>query len=258
MNKNKQGFAPIVIILIIAGVLVVAGGVYYYKIALKQTPKTIACSTDAKICPDGTAVGRVAPTCEFTPCPPQATTTQEQTVQDETLNWKTYRNEKYGFEFRYPVGLFLRETENDRSTDSIISVKITKDNRENVVITKKGEVVIMLNNTSDAGCKIDSNTFLSQKSNFYQKDKELVINGYKTVIFRRGCYECYTGDPRLGTDGIVAFILNNKGSAYLTLKSEGKTQEYQEVYQFFLTEFLPTFKIDSTKFESIECKPASG
>ena len=29
----------------------------------------IACTADAKICPDGTAVGRVAPDCEFAPCP---------------------------------------------------------------------------------------------------------------------------------------------------------------------------------------------
>jgi len=30
---------------------------------------TIACTMDAKICPDGSAVGRVAPSCEFAPCP---------------------------------------------------------------------------------------------------------------------------------------------------------------------------------------------
>ncbi|MFO0703540.1 MAG: hypothetical protein U0525_02330 [Patescibacteria group bacterium] len=27
------------------------------------------CTTDAKICPDGTGVGRVPPNCEFAPCP---------------------------------------------------------------------------------------------------------------------------------------------------------------------------------------------
>ncbi len=29
----------------------------------------IVCTMEAKICPDGTAVGRVAPKCEFAPCP---------------------------------------------------------------------------------------------------------------------------------------------------------------------------------------------
>lgn len=31
--------------------------------------KPVACTADAKICPDGTAVGRVGPDCEFAPCP---------------------------------------------------------------------------------------------------------------------------------------------------------------------------------------------
>ncbi len=31
--------------------------------------KPIACTLDAKICPDGSAVGRVGPNCEFAPCP---------------------------------------------------------------------------------------------------------------------------------------------------------------------------------------------
>lgn len=29
----------------------------------------VACTKDAKICPDGTYVGRIAPDCEFAPCP---------------------------------------------------------------------------------------------------------------------------------------------------------------------------------------------
>jgi hypothetical protein len=31
--------------------------------------KPIACTQEAKICPDGSAVGRVGPSCEFAPCP---------------------------------------------------------------------------------------------------------------------------------------------------------------------------------------------
>lgn len=29
----------------------------------------VACTMDAKMCPDGSYVGRVAPLCEFAPCP---------------------------------------------------------------------------------------------------------------------------------------------------------------------------------------------
>jgi hypothetical protein len=29
----------------------------------------VACTADARLCPDGTAVGRVPPDCDFAPCP---------------------------------------------------------------------------------------------------------------------------------------------------------------------------------------------
>ncbi len=35
-----------------------------------KTPLQRACTMDAKLCPDGSAVGRSGPNCEFAPCPP--------------------------------------------------------------------------------------------------------------------------------------------------------------------------------------------
>lgn len=35
----------------------------------EETDEPVACTMDAKICPDGSAVGRVGPNCEFAPCP---------------------------------------------------------------------------------------------------------------------------------------------------------------------------------------------
>ncbi|MEK6822201.1 MAG: hypothetical protein AABY13_00100 [Nanoarchaeota archaeon] len=32
-------------------------------------PEPVACTQEAKQCPDGSYVSRVAPTCEFAPCP---------------------------------------------------------------------------------------------------------------------------------------------------------------------------------------------
>ncbi len=42
------------------------------KTPLKTNPKDtnpVACTADAKLCPDGSAVGRVGPNCEFAACP---------------------------------------------------------------------------------------------------------------------------------------------------------------------------------------------
>ncbi len=36
---------------------------------LRPTPEPVACTMDAKVCPDGSAVGRTGPNCEFAPCP---------------------------------------------------------------------------------------------------------------------------------------------------------------------------------------------
>lgn len=38
------------------------------------------CTTEAKICPDGTGVGRSGPNCEFAPCPTAAAPETEQTA----------------------------------------------------------------------------------------------------------------------------------------------------------------------------------
>lgn len=40
---------------------------------VSEGTKPVACTMDARICPDGSAVGRVGPYCEFAPCPPSTT-----------------------------------------------------------------------------------------------------------------------------------------------------------------------------------------
>ena len=59
------------------------------KNALKKV--TLACTQEAKICPDGSSVTRVEPSCEFAMCPPI------------TTGWKTYTDKNYGFEIKYPA-----------------------------------------------------------------------------------------------------------------------------------------------------------
>lgn len=52
----------------------------------------IACTQEAKLCPDGSYVGRNRPKCEFAPCPLQ--------IPDNL--WKTINESKTGIKFQYP------------------------------------------------------------------------------------------------------------------------------------------------------------
>lgn len=65
-NHASRGAAlPAVIAVIVA--LILVGGGYYY---LVQSPKgEMACSAEAKLCPDGSSLGRSGPNCEFAACP---------------------------------------------------------------------------------------------------------------------------------------------------------------------------------------------
>jgi len=82
-------------------------GIYFYfsnNIALSPVGNT--CTADALVCPDGSAVSRTGPNCEFAKCPEaeqkneQAST--EQPAYAYIKDWKIYQNDKYNFEFQYP------------------------------------------------------------------------------------------------------------------------------------------------------------
>ncbi len=59
-------------------VLIVGIGAFFYRNTFEHpdtvtvsttTPPAVACTTEAKMCPNGSSVGRVGPTCEFSVCP---------------------------------------------------------------------------------------------------------------------------------------------------------------------------------------------
>ncbi len=64
-------------IIFLAGLAVVAFGFYWYEDEIKgyPSPWQQACTMEAKLCPDGSAVGRTGPNCEFAACPDTTATT---------------------------------------------------------------------------------------------------------------------------------------------------------------------------------------
>lgn len=56
------------ILFVILLIVIVTGVIFYYQ-KTQDTDKPVVCTKEAKLCPDGSAVGRQGPKCEFAECP---------------------------------------------------------------------------------------------------------------------------------------------------------------------------------------------
>ena len=92
IKQGKTNWKFLLFVLVLA-VIVCGGILWWQKEELKNSQEPVACTQEAKICPDGSAVGRTGPNCEFAECP---------VVSDKTAGWKTYVDSQNGFEFKYP------------------------------------------------------------------------------------------------------------------------------------------------------------
>jgi len=57
-----------IFIIFIGVILVVVAFILFFNLKLIGNNQ-ISCTMEAKICPDGSTVGRSGPKCEFSPCP---------------------------------------------------------------------------------------------------------------------------------------------------------------------------------------------
>ena len=66
--------------------LSVIGALYIYTQNKDKVSEEIACTMDAMICPNGSAVGRTGPNCAFAPCPTSPTVDDIQVHIDSKAN----------------------------------------------------------------------------------------------------------------------------------------------------------------------------
>lgn len=123
----KTSSGPKTLFLLVGGILLMAlGGIagYYFGTNKPQapdgnTPEGVACTMEAKLCPDGSAVGRMPPTCEFAPCPtpeagtltplPPVTRRSVPTIEIYS-SWETIEDTG-GFAIKHPPAWYTQTTE---------------------------------------------------------------------------------------------------------------------------------------------------
>ncbi len=84
------------IILIAVGVIILGTASYFIFSKNKIAEPIVACTQEAKICPDGTTVGRSGPQCEFSACPNFSSTDVFDVPTKTVIDWVN------GIQYKYP------------------------------------------------------------------------------------------------------------------------------------------------------------
>lgn len=216
----------------------------------QQTP--VACTMEAKLCPDSSSVGRQGPKCEFAPCPEK---------KDDTAGWKTYTNTEYGFEFKYPAN-FLISNENKQieyftyKVWQVASAYQKKDNYKdnstfNVFVTNNASDI--KNCLKDPSAKDLTKTKNINGNNFYivsEKQGDAAMGGARGVgseyhiLHNNYCYIIQNSVyyHLLGYAGVI-----NKGKSDATPQELQEQQNEVEKSYKNLEDILSTFKFTNSQ-----------
>ncbi len=126
------------IVAFIAGVVVVGG--LGYAVLRDWPERERACTLEAKICPDGTAVGRRGPTCKFDACPATNSSNANAPIKSST-NVSTNTNSTVNA--------------NSNVNGDAVNVNGTSTNRSNVNAVNTNAAGISKACLSDAECILD-------------------------------------------------------------------------------------------------------
>ena len=77
METSSTQLQKIIFVILVILLIAAVGSIGYYfglqqagkNVAQPPVNRGVACTMEAKLCPDGSAVGRSGPNCEFEACP---------------------------------------------------------------------------------------------------------------------------------------------------------------------------------------------
>lgn len=162
---------------------------------------------------------------------------------------QAYRNAAYGVSFQYPDG-FAADNEAPVGFPLLFEAVFSLadgSQRVSASVYRQGCLPAGL-----AGAAAASSSFAQAAFFLGPELRDFRIDGYQAKVFKRGCYECYEGDERLGMEGVVLIACNRGEAACFRLSMEGPEAAYALVQKAFLDDVLPSVKLDSA-FGAVKC-----
>ncbi len=193
---------------VVALALLIVGGVYAYlrtlpgKATVTPSPEG-ACTLDAKLCPDGSAVGRIPPACEFAPCPSASS--------NLTSGWKVYRSTAYHYEVKYPPTWTLEVSDNEGKDVHL------RNNTDRERVTQAMEIQVHNNSENEGG-----DPFLQLKGKHYLEPEGLDGGGtltHFTLNGKRAIKVQYGGGESIGFEGPGYYIEKDANSFFYVFVS---------------------------------------
>lgn len=214
----------IIFLAIIVIIFLISGGAYF--LGKNSSGQQVACTQEAKICPDGSAVGRTGPNCEFAACP---TTTSSSSA--ETANWKTFIGK--GFSYTYPSEIFIAE-KNVCDNASNESTALLEKSSNNKYLCGLAPYVFNVKKVDKKDINVNDSCFLITK---------------KPILIDNEDGEEYTvkfigGDKSECTKGITGLYSNEKKLIYVTKNNQLYLIEWHvlDIEQLVYDQILSTFK----------------
>ncbi len=219
---NQKGLAPILLILGILVALGLVGGAYFLgtqKNPAPQANKNGACTLEAKICPDGTSVGRSGPNCEFASCPISNSTSSPTptAISDQKAGWKTYTNTKYGYSFKAPGDWTVIGGDNGNPVTNSVD-----GSQMNIQIPGEEIVITVRENSSNKPLKDFASGFIGPGAS--EEYLPITVNGLDGLTTKFGVATYF-------------IFLQNKQTVYCIVEDQASSATHK------LDQIISTFKI---------------
>lgn len=159
----QKGFGAVPIIIGISIALAFTGLVYFGQEAfVKQLPQQKACTLEAKICPDGSGVGRTGPNCEFAECPqPKTSPASAATTSaklDECIQGYKARYKDIRYKERDVIVIFQDNVTKDLAEQFLASLGLTFKSQQIQGSMVMGAVGVEVGKEIEVMCQLEQDS----------------------------------------------------------------------------------------------------